>query len=182
MAQIVRNPSAMPEAWVWCLGWEDLEKGPATHSSILAWGIPWTEEPGGLQFMGSQGVEHNCSNWAEPVPEERGHCSCYSGIAQSNRVSSGFFQMKRSILPVQFPRGPTGNILLMVLLCQYYLLTPVLVERNCKPWPSTLIPVRASPSSPLGLWRIKASKGFLVFFPIPYVFPTPYVKANRICF
>ena len=43
------------------LGWEDpLEKGMATHSSIVAWRIPWTEKPGGLQFMGSQRVGHNC--------------------------------------------------------------------------------------------------------------------------
>ena len=42
------------------LGWEDLlEKGMATHSSILAWRIPWTEEPGGLQSMGSQRVRHD---------------------------------------------------------------------------------------------------------------------------
>ena len=41
------------------LGWEDpLEKGMATHSSVLAWGIPWTEEPSGLQSMGSQRVRH----------------------------------------------------------------------------------------------------------------------------
>ena len=43
----------MQETWVWSLGWEDpLEKGMASHSSILAWKIPWTEEPGGLQSMG----------------------------------------------------------------------------------------------------------------------------------
>ena len=42
------------------MGWEDLlEKGMATHSSILAWAIPWTEEPGGLQSVGSQRVGHN---------------------------------------------------------------------------------------------------------------------------
>ena len=42
------------------LGWEEpLEKGMATHSSILAWGIPWTEEPGGLEFIGSQRVGHD---------------------------------------------------------------------------------------------------------------------------
>ena len=47
----------MKEIWVPSLGWEDpLEKGMATHSSILAWRIPWTEEPGGLQYMGSQRV------------------------------------------------------------------------------------------------------------------------------
>ena len=47
------------ETWVQSLGWKDLlEKGMATHSSILAWRIPWTEEPGGLQFMEAQRVEH----------------------------------------------------------------------------------------------------------------------------
>ena len=50
VAQLVKNPSAMRESWVQSVGWEDpLEKGKATHSSILAWRIPWTEEPGGLQ-------------------------------------------------------------------------------------------------------------------------------------
>ena len=52
---VVKNLPAMPETWVWSQGWEDpLEEGMATHSSILAWRIPWTEEPGGLQSMGSQ--------------------------------------------------------------------------------------------------------------------------------
>ena len=51
-ASVVRNPSVMQKTWVWSLGWEDpLEKGMATHSSILAWDIPWTKEPGGLQSM-----------------------------------------------------------------------------------------------------------------------------------
>ena len=52
MAQIVRNLSAMQETQVQSLGWEDpLEKEMATHSNILAWKIPWIEEPGGLQSM-----------------------------------------------------------------------------------------------------------------------------------
>ena len=55
MAQTVKNLSAMQETQVQSLGQEDpLEKEMATHSSILAWRIPWTEEPGGLQSMGSQ--------------------------------------------------------------------------------------------------------------------------------
>ena len=50
----------MQETWVQSLGQEDpLERGMATHSSILAWNIPWTEEPGGLQSMGSQRVGHD---------------------------------------------------------------------------------------------------------------------------
>ena len=57
---MVKNLPAMQETWVRSLGWEDsLEKRMATHSSILAWRIPQTEEPGGLQSMGSQRVGHN---------------------------------------------------------------------------------------------------------------------------
>jgi len=49
---MVKNPPAMLETWVRSLDWEDPLEGMATHSSILAWRIPWTEENGGLQFMG----------------------------------------------------------------------------------------------------------------------------------
>ena len=60
VAQMVKNLPAMQEAWVRSLGQEDpLEKGMATHSSILAWSIPWIEEPGRLQSMGSHRVKHN---------------------------------------------------------------------------------------------------------------------------
>ena len=54
---MVKNLPAMKESWVQSLDWEEpLEKGKATHSSILAWRIPWTEEPGGLSFTGSLSV------------------------------------------------------------------------------------------------------------------------------
>ena len=54
VAQTVRNPPAIQENWVQSLGQEGpLEEGMATHSIILAWRIPWTGEPGGLQSMGS---------------------------------------------------------------------------------------------------------------------------------
>ena len=60
VAQTTKNLPAMWETWVQSLGQEDvLEKGMATHSSILAWRIPWTEEPSGLQFMGLQRVGHD---------------------------------------------------------------------------------------------------------------------------
>ena len=60
MAQLVKNPLAMQDTWVLSLGWEDpLGKGKATHSSILAWEIPWTEGFGGLQSMGLQRVRHD---------------------------------------------------------------------------------------------------------------------------
>ena len=55
MAQMIKNLPAMKKTWVRSLGGEDpLEKGMATHSSILAWEIPWTEKPGGLHSMGLQ--------------------------------------------------------------------------------------------------------------------------------
>ena len=57
VAQMVKSLSTVWETWVRSLGWEDpLEEERATHSSILAWRIPWTEGPDGLQFMGSQRV------------------------------------------------------------------------------------------------------------------------------
>ena len=60
VAQMVKNLPAMQEIHVRSLGWESpLEKGPATHSSVLAWRIPWAEELGGLQSMGLQRVRHD---------------------------------------------------------------------------------------------------------------------------
>ena len=65
VAQSVKTLPAMQETWVQSLGWEDpLEKEMATHSSILAWKISWTKEPGGLQSMGSQRVGHD---WATNI-------------------------------------------------------------------------------------------------------------------
>ena len=60
VAQVVKNLPAMWETWVRSLGWEDpLEMEMTTHSNMLAWRIPWTEEPGGLQSMGLQRVGHD---------------------------------------------------------------------------------------------------------------------------
>ena len=58
---MVKNLPIMWESWVQSLGWEDpLEKGIVTHASILAWKIPWTEEPGGLESTGSQSLTQLC--------------------------------------------------------------------------------------------------------------------------
>ena len=60
VAQMVKNQPAMQETWVQSLGWEDpLEKGMATHSSILVWRIPWTEEPNRLESTRLQRVRHD---------------------------------------------------------------------------------------------------------------------------
>ena len=65
VAQMVKNLPAMQETWVQSLGQKDpLEEEMATHSSILAWRIPWIEEPSRLQSMGSQRVGHD---WATSV-------------------------------------------------------------------------------------------------------------------
>ena len=67
VAQTIKIPPAMQETWVRSLGGEDpLEEGMATHSSILAWRIPWTEEPGGLQSMGLQEVL--ATEWLSLLP------------------------------------------------------------------------------------------------------------------
>ena len=60
MAQLVKSLAVMQETWVLSLGWEDpLKEEMATHSSILAWRIPWIEKPRGLQSMEPQRVRHN---------------------------------------------------------------------------------------------------------------------------
>ena len=68
VAQMVNNLPLMLETWVRSLGWEEpLEKGKATHSSIPAWRIPWTEEPGRLQSLGLQRVGHNWSTFTHSL-------------------------------------------------------------------------------------------------------------------
>ena len=60
IAEMVKNPPAMQDIWIQSVCWKDiLEKEGATHTSILAWQIPWTEAPGGIQSMGSQRVGHD---------------------------------------------------------------------------------------------------------------------------
>ena len=74
VAQTAKKLPAMQAIQVWPLGWKDsLEKGMATHSTIVTWRIPRTEEPGGLQSMGSQRVEHDWHNLAHP---HTCHCIC----------------------------------------------------------------------------------------------------------
>ena len=70
VAHMVKNPPAVWKTWVLSLGQEDpLEEGMATHSSILVWRIPWIEEPGGLQSMGSERVRHE---WGSKHIKQRG--------------------------------------------------------------------------------------------------------------
>ena len=84
VAQTVKYLSIMWETRVRSLGWEDpLEKEMAAHSSTPAWKIPWIEEPGGLQAMGSQRVRHD---WVTPPPPPK---CCTQYVSKSERPSSG---------------------------------------------------------------------------------------------
>ena len=77
VSQTVKNLPVMRDTWVRSLGWEDpLEKGMATHSSILTWRTPQTEEAGGLQSMGSQRVGHDRAT----TPPHTHTTECYSAI------------------------------------------------------------------------------------------------------
>ena len=80
VAKIVKCLPAMWETWAQSLGWEDpLEKEMATHSNVLAWRIPWTEEPGGLQSTGSQRVGHDLATslhsltleWSDQITQSK---------------------------------------------------------------------------------------------------------------
>ena len=80
------------ETQIWSLGWEDpLEKGMTTHSSILAWRIPWTEETGGLQSIGSQKVGHTWSNLACTHPR-----TCSLTLFISTKRSHGLYFKHRA--------------------------------------------------------------------------------------
>ena len=79
VAQTVKNLPALWETQVWSLDWEDpLEKGMATHCSILTWRVPWTEEPGGLQSLGSHNIRHdweiNTCRWFRFVLKSKNLC------------------------------------------------------------------------------------------------------------
>ena len=80
VVQMIKNLSAMQETWALSLGWgHPLEKGMATHSSILAWRIPWTEEPGGVQSIGLQRVGHDWAiNTLVPSKSSSGSSSAFS--------------------------------------------------------------------------------------------------------
>ena len=101
VAQTIKNLPAMHETWVRPLGWEDpLEESMATHSNILTWRIPWTEELGGLQSIGSQRVLHDWRDLACMRIFHRGYPQTYSRVrpktgivcnASSLRTNSCFF-------------------------------------------------------------------------------------------
>ena len=81
VAQTVKNLPALQEAQVQSLGQEDpLEKGMATHSNSLAWRSPWTEEPSGLQSLGSQGVRHDFTTNTHPSNTLWLECSSIFGF------------------------------------------------------------------------------------------------------
>ena len=83
VAHSVKNHLPMQETWVWSLGQEDpLEKEMANHSSILAWKIPWTEEPGGQQSVGSQRVRHDWATKLSPGMQTEFTASKSSAAAQ----------------------------------------------------------------------------------------------------
>ena len=104
VAQLVKKLPAILETQVQSQGWEDtLEKGMATHSSILAWRIPWTEEPGGLQSMGSQ----------ESDTTEHAHIYTYKTI--SSIVSS--YLKQYNCLFISFIKKKSKENKVSILLC-----------------------------------------------------------------
>ena len=99
VAQLVRNLPAMWETWVWSLGWEDsLEKGKATHSSILVWRIPWT-----VWSMGSQRVQHDWVTFTFTFP---GGSVVKNSMANAEDMGS-IPDLGRSLMPwTNWTRGP----------------------------------------------------------------------------
>ena len=119
---VVKNPPAMQDTWFWSPGWKDpLKKEMATHSSILAWEIPWREEPGRLQSMESQRVRHIL---ATKPPLQLFRClyslSCYKIF---NIVPFPIQQVLTVYLPIsnnQFiPTHPFDNLKFIFYVCEF---------------------------------------------------------------
>ena len=118
VAQMVKSLPAMRETWVWSLGWEDpLEKEMATCSSTLAWKIPWTEEPGGLQSTGSQRIGRDWSyftfmliiglprrHYGKEAPASAGDVRDARSIPRWGRSPGGGMATHSSILAWRIPR------------------------------------------------------------------------------
>ena len=104
VAQMVKRLPTMRETGVQSLGWEDLlEKEMATHSSILAWRIPWTEEPGRLQSMGSQRVQHD---WATSLSLFHRTMSCEDRYTEGLYVPASYSRHFNTVS--HFPNNPGG--------------------------------------------------------------------------
>ena len=133
---MVKNPPSIQETWVWSLGWEDpLEEGMATHSSIFAWRIPWTEEPGGLQSMGLQRVGHSWSDLAHTHAAD-GHLGCFYFLVGSIVLHFFFFSRLQTFswFPEKF--WPYPELHSTAFFCFCFLLSCML-GRILVPWPGT---------------------------------------------
>ena len=93
---VVKSPFVKQETWVWFLGQENpLEKEMATHFNILAWEIPWMEEPGRLQSMGSQRIGHDWSDlshactWHPLFIDMTGNSFCLSSVSKESACNAG---------------------------------------------------------------------------------------------
>ena len=117
VAQIVKNLPAMQETQLWSLGQKDpLEKQMASPSNILAWRIPWTEKPGGLQSMGSQKSQTWLSKWAYTV-----NCYCRLRKQKQSVEGSGWYKRELFSSNLQSSRSTTsicyGRIFLSLEMC-----------------------------------------------------------------
>ena len=115
MAQTVKNLPEMQETQVWSLGWEEpLEEGMATHSSILAWRIPWTEDPAGLQSTGWQRVRHDLTKQQHYITLQIYVGGRKAGLTQETARPLGGIRFLirfqgRRLLP-DTPRGTRGHV------------------------------------------------------------------------
>ena len=123
VAQTVKNLSVFQETWVWSLEGEDpLEKWMAAHSSIIAWEIPWTEEPRGLQHMGSKRVGHNWDHlhfggFSGCYHGSHGPGGCVFSILRYYNEVQGLLEVKTSTI-----LGLAGSIqFLLCSLCSFFL-------------------------------------------------------------
>ena len=110
MAQMVKRLPAMWETWVRSLGWEDpLEKEMATHSSTLAWKIPWMEEPGRLQSMGLQRVRHGRATSLSFLSLNHIYYAAGS-LVNDSHITHGIIPIRTVILAIERMHQKVGKL------------------------------------------------------------------------
>ena len=131
VAQMVKNLPAMQETRVWSLGQEDpLVNRMATHSSILAWRIPWTEGSDKLQSMGWQRVRHDLENEQQPQKFSRCMKASFVFIMLVSRVGTGSSPPALPLLAGCHPLTLRSSV------------TPAAHDPVCRKWPESLIPAK----------------------------------------
>ena len=146
VVQMVKTPPTMQVTWLQSLGWDDpLEKGTATHSSILAWRIPWTEEHSGLQSKGSQRVRHDWTTNTHTHTPTLHWSVIVLKLTAGNSGKYILLHASRKIKPIWWRHENVSATFLTKKVTSYlfYLLFQYTEQNHCLPQETAPVPIQS---------------------------------------